>query len=171
MVARSQTPQRYNPRVLRPTACWPVRTAVVGITSLGNAVQPGPMSVATPISFQDANPILERLAASLPPELAGKSASELESGWGDWVSQRNREIRAAGAGRRRLDRQLSAFRHDVHAPATCAERQIADWWPSARGRSRARPDGRPDRRYWLTSALSVKSRPDDTDDIVWYRRQ
>ena len=52
------------------------------------------MSVATPISFRDAKPILERLAASLPPELAGKSTSELESVWSDWVSRRNREIRA-----------------------------------------------------------------------------
>ena len=94
MVARSQTPQRYNSRVLRSTACWPVLTAVVGLTSLGNAVQPGRMSIASPISFRDAKPILERLAASLPPELAGRSASELESGWGDWVSRRNREIRA-----------------------------------------------------------------------------
>src|ERR1044072_1432004 len=94
MVARSQTPQRYNSRVLRSTACWPVLTAVVGITSLGNAVQQGPISVATPTSFRDANPSLERVAASLPPELAGKSASELEAAWGDWVSRRNREIRA-----------------------------------------------------------------------------
>jgi len=57
-------------------------------------VQPGPAPVATPVSFRDAKPILERLAASLPPELAGKSASELESAWGDWVSRRNHEIRA-----------------------------------------------------------------------------
>jgi hypothetical protein len=67
---------------------------VVGITSLGNAVQPGPAPVATPVSFRDAKPILERLTASLPPELAGKSASELEEAWADWVSRRNREIRA-----------------------------------------------------------------------------
>ena len=88
--------------MLRSTAYWPILTAVVGITSLGNAVggqqlplaQPGRMSAATPISFRDAKPILERLAASLPPELAGKSPSELESAWGDWVSRRNREIRA-----------------------------------------------------------------------------
>jgi len=74
MVARSQTPQRYNSRVLRSTACWPVLTAVVGVTFLGNAVggqqlplaQSGRMSVATPISYRDAKPILERLAASLP---------------------------------------------------------------------------------------------------------
>jgi hypothetical protein len=102
MVARSQMPQRYNSRVLRSTPCWPLLTAVVGLTTLGNAVgdrqlllaQPGRMSVATPMSFQDAKPILERLAASLPRELAGKSTSELESAWGDWVSRRNGEIRA-----------------------------------------------------------------------------
>ena len=88
--------------MLRATAYWPILTAVVGITSLCNALggqqlplaSPGRMSAATPISFRNAKPILERLAASLPPELAGKSASELESAWGDWVSRRNREIRA-----------------------------------------------------------------------------
>ena len=48
----------------------------------------------SPIPYSEAKPILERLAASLPPELAGKSASELESAWAEWVSRRNLEIRA-----------------------------------------------------------------------------
>jgi len=89
MVTRSRMAQRYNSPVARSNA-WPVLTAVVGLTCLGNART----SVSTPISYQDSKPILERLAASLPPELTGKSASELEPAWSDWVSRRNREIRA-----------------------------------------------------------------------------
>jgi hypothetical protein len=93
--------QRYNSPVMRSTA-WRVLTAVVGLTSLGNAVggqrlslaQPGRMSVATPLSYRDAKPIVERLTASLPPELAGRSLAELESAWSEWVSRRDREIRA-----------------------------------------------------------------------------
>ncbi len=46
------------------------------------------------ISYSEAKPILERLAASLPAELAGKPSSELESAWVEWVSRRNLEIRA-----------------------------------------------------------------------------
>ena len=49
---------------------------------------------AVPIPYSEARPIVERLAASLPPELAARPASELESMWADWVSRRNREIRA-----------------------------------------------------------------------------
>ena len=100
MVTRSRMAQRYNSRVTRSIA-WPVLTAVVGITLLGNVVvgkqpllaQPGRMSVPTPISFQDSKPILQRLAASVPPELAALSSAELESAWSGWVLRRNREIR------------------------------------------------------------------------------
>lgn len=46
------------------------------------------------ISYSEAKPILERLAASLPAELAGKPSSELEAAWREWVSRRNLEIRA-----------------------------------------------------------------------------
>lgn len=56
--------------------------------------QPGRMAVATPISFRDPKAILERLAASLPPELAVHPSAELESIWSEWVSRRDREIRA-----------------------------------------------------------------------------
>jgi len=81
---------------------WPVLTAAVGITFLGNVVagnqpslaQPGRISAPTPISFQDSKPILERLAANVPPELAALSSAELESAWSGWVSRRDREIRA-----------------------------------------------------------------------------
>lgn len=101
MVTRSRMAQRYNSRVARWIA-WPVVTAVVGLTFLGNVVggqqlspgRPGRMSVATPISYEDSKPILERFAASTPPELAALSSAELESGWSEWVSRRNREIRA-----------------------------------------------------------------------------
>src|SRR5262245_56717737 len=93
MVTRSRMAQRYNSRVTRSIA-WPVLTAAVGITFLGNVVDGQQRASTTPIAYRDAKPILERLAASLPPELAGKSASELEAAWADWVSRRNREIRA-----------------------------------------------------------------------------
>jgi hypothetical protein len=56
--------------------------------------QPGQMAVATPISFRDPKAILERLAASLPPELAVHPSAEFESIWSEWVSRRDREIRA-----------------------------------------------------------------------------
>ncbi len=81
-------PQRYNLRVLRSSVCSLLLTAAVGITTFGNTAG------SEAISYGDAKPILERLAASLPTELAGKSASELEGAWGDWVARRNHEIRA-----------------------------------------------------------------------------
>ena len=89
--------------MVRSVCFWAVLTALAGIRSFGNAVSGQPAAARTvqdgcrprrPIPFRDAKPILERLAASLPPELAGKSLSELESAWDDWVSRRNREIRA-----------------------------------------------------------------------------
>jgi hypothetical protein len=46
------------------------------------------------IPYPEAKPILERLAASLPVELAGRPTSELEPIWVEWVSRRNVEIRA-----------------------------------------------------------------------------
>ena len=70
--------------MLRSTAYWPILTAVVGITSLGNAVggqqlplaQPGRMSAATPISFRDAKPILDKMAAA--------TQTELDRVWTEW---------------------------------------------------------------------------------------
>jgi hypothetical protein len=94
MVARTRRPQRYNSRVLRPSVCSIVLTVAASLTTLGNAVGSQYPKQATSISYRDAKPILERLGASLPPELAGRSASELESQWDNWASRRNREIRA-----------------------------------------------------------------------------
>ena len=54
----------------------------------------GPAAGAALIPYSDAKPIVERLAASLPAEFAGKSLSEIESAWSAWVSRRNLEIRA-----------------------------------------------------------------------------
>ena len=56
--------------------------------------QPSRADASTPIPYLDAKPILERLRSSLPPELATKTTAELESGWPEWVSRRNVEIRA-----------------------------------------------------------------------------
>jgi SAM-dependent methyltransferase len=46
------------------------------------------------IAYEDARPVLERLAAILPAELAGIPAADREAAWPGWVSRRDREIRA-----------------------------------------------------------------------------
>lgn len=46
------------------------------------------------ISYVEAKPVIEGLAASLPQELSRISASELESTWPRWVSRRDSDIRA-----------------------------------------------------------------------------
>ena len=84
--------------MVRSAFCCAALSAVAGIGSF-NAVlqQPSPIqggTAAVPIPYAAAEPILDRLSASLPPGLAGKSAAEVESEWSDWVSRRNREIRA-----------------------------------------------------------------------------
>ena len=97
---------RYNSRVVRVVVCWPVLAALLslGFLSAGakgqsaSPIQGVRMAAATPIPYPEAKPILERLAASLPAELAGRPIAELESVWVEWVSRRSREIRA------RLDR-------------------------------------------------------------------
>ncbi len=79
-----------------------VLAALAGLVALGadaggqrsSTVPVGRTTPAAPISYSEAKPIIERLAASLPPELAARPASELESMWADWVSRRDREIRA-----------------------------------------------------------------------------
>jgi hypothetical protein len=58
------------------------------------AVQSDQTAAAVLIPFVEAKPILDRLRASLPAELAARPASELESTWVKWVSGRNFEIRA-----------------------------------------------------------------------------
>jgi hypothetical protein len=79
-----------------------VLTALAGLGPLGSgtggqtlvSAQAVRTTSAASIPYSEAKPILERLAASLPPELAARPASELESTWADWVPRRNREIRA-----------------------------------------------------------------------------
>jgi hypothetical protein len=106
MVARSPMTRRYNPPVVRSVLVWAVLTALAGFGSLGAGARgqrPSPVQADRPgaavtasvavISYSEAKPILERLAASLPAELAGKP-SELQSAWREWVSRRNLEIRA-----------------------------------------------------------------------------
>ena len=88
--------------MVRSVCFWAVLTALAGFGSFNagaavqrtSPIQGGSAAVAVPIPYSVARPIVDRLAASLPPELAGKSVSELESSWDDWVSRRNREIRA-----------------------------------------------------------------------------
>ena len=66
-----------------------------GIGARGpQAIQVSRANANTPIPYVDAEPILERLRPSLPPELATKTTAELESAWPEWVSRRNVEIRA-----------------------------------------------------------------------------
>ena len=48
----------------------------------------------TYITYRDASPAIEALRQSLPAELRGKSASELEIAWPGWVLQRDQAIRA-----------------------------------------------------------------------------
>jgi len=90
--------QRYNSRVIPSAVCWPFLAVFVGLTPLTglspSAIQAERTAAAAPISYSDAKPILERLAASLPAELAAQPSSELESKWGEWVSRRDLEIRA-----------------------------------------------------------------------------
>lgn len=67
--------------------------AAVGITHLGEA-----QSARTPIPYREAGPIVQRLRADLPPDLAAIPAERLEEAWPAWVSQLDGRIRA------RLDR-------------------------------------------------------------------
>ena len=71
----------------------------VAITHLGEthgeAQQP---AKAAPIRYGDAKPIVERLRANLPADLAAIPESQLDAAWDAWVSQLDRDIRA------RLDR-------------------------------------------------------------------
>jgi SAM-dependent methyltransferase len=66
----------------------------------GDVTRPGDpvAAIRTNIAYQDVKPILAVLHDSLPEELKGQSAAELERAWPVWVSRRDTEIRA------RLDR-------------------------------------------------------------------
>ncbi len=57
-------------------------------------IQVGRSAAAASIPYSEAKPILERLDAILPADLAGRPASQIESEWGAWVSRRNLDIRA-----------------------------------------------------------------------------
>jgi len=67
---------------------------LTGTTYLGEAQT----ATATFIPYADARPIVERLRASLPADLAAIPEPELETKWSAWVSRLDRDIRA------RLDR-------------------------------------------------------------------
>src|SRR6187455_2234537 len=58
-------------------------------------VVPRGQSAATNVAYSDVKPILDALRANLvPPDLSGRSASEIEALWPAWVSRRNAAIRA-----------------------------------------------------------------------------
>lgn len=46
------------------------------------------------ISYTEARPVIEAIGSRLPAELTGKSPSELEASWPDWVARRSDAIRA-----------------------------------------------------------------------------
>lgn len=52
-----------------------------------------PPAGKAPVVYADARPILEALPDSLPAELKGKSRSEIEAAWPDWISHHDVEIR------------------------------------------------------------------------------
>jgi len=66
---------------------------VAGITHLGDTRAQAQPAKAT-ISYSDAKPIVERLRASLPADLATIPESQLDAAWNPWVSQLDRRIRA-----------------------------------------------------------------------------
>lgn len=66
---------------------------IAGITHLGDTrgeAQP----VKATISYSEAKPIVERLRASLPADLATVPESQLDAAWNPWVGQLDRRIRA-----------------------------------------------------------------------------
>jgi hypothetical protein len=66
---------------------------VAGITHLGETSGEA-QSAKTLIPYADAKPIIERLRASLPADLAAIPESQLAPSWNSWVSQLDRRIRA-----------------------------------------------------------------------------
>ena len=71
---------------------------VASTTYLGEAQGEAQRATATFIPYADARPIVERLRATLPADLAAIPERELEMAWSTWVSRLDRDIRA------RLDR-------------------------------------------------------------------
>ena len=102
MVARDRT-TLARIHVVRKPVLVAATIVLAGITYLGGIVSARRPQVQTATSaslipYADAQPILERLRASLPADLAAIPETELATTWPDWVAQLDRRIRA------RLDR-------------------------------------------------------------------
>jgi hypothetical protein len=71
----------------------PRRALAAAVASL---LQVSPIQVVPPaaIPYSEAKPILERLGPVLPSDLRAGSTGASDTGWADWVSRRDREIRA-----------------------------------------------------------------------------
>jgi len=68
---------------------------LLGLPLVAAAVGPHAQSATTSMAYADVRPILDALRANLvPPDLSGRSASEIEALWPAWVSRRNAAIRA-----------------------------------------------------------------------------
>ena len=78
------------------SAFLPTLSAVLlGLLLVMTPVVPRGQSATTNVSYADVKPILDALRANLvPPDLSGRSASEIEALWPAWVSRRNAAIRA-----------------------------------------------------------------------------
>ena len=70
-------------------------TVLLSLLLVMTPVVPRGQSATTNVTYSDVKPILDALRANLvPPDLSGRSASEIEALWPAWVSQRNAAIRA-----------------------------------------------------------------------------
>ena len=78
------------------SAFLPTLSAVLlGLLLVMTSVTPRGQSASTNVTYSDVKPILDALRANLvPPDLSGRSASEIEALWPAWVSRRNAAIRA-----------------------------------------------------------------------------
>ena len=78
------------------SAFLPTLSAVLlGLLLVMTPVVPRGQSATTNVAYSDVKPILDALRANLvPPDLSGRSASEIEALWPAWVSRRNAAIRA-----------------------------------------------------------------------------
>ena len=78
------------------SAFLPTLSAVLlGLLLVMTSVVPRGQSATTNVAYSDVKPILDALRANLvPPDLSGRSASEIEALWPAWVSRRNAAIRA-----------------------------------------------------------------------------
>jgi hypothetical protein len=134
------------------------------------AVVAWPAFAATPvpISYVDARVVLEALAANLPPDLRGRSASDIESSWSRWVERRRADVRtrlargdddsivnlwmygtrftrhptAAGGGDAVLQPRLDDFLAALAAPGADERLQFAAAVVRSRGLDPATAEGR-----------------------------